>query len=71
MLTNISTQCALSGALTEKAEQLDPDDLFVRAEALVVVLIAEVSEVVQLEQVNDCYVDKLLGTEGFLENQSL
>lgn len=58
-------------ALTEKAEKLDPTELFIRAEALVVSLIAEVSEVVQLEQVNNGYVDELLRAEGFLENQPL
>lgn len=56
---------------TEKAEELNPADLLVRAEALVVRLVAEVPQVVELEQVNDCDVDQLLGAEGLLENQPL
>lgn len=56
---------------TEEAEELNPADLLIRAVAVLICLIAEVSEVVQFKQVYHCDVDQLLGAEGFLQNQPL
>lgn len=50
---------------------MDPADLLVRAVAVLICLIAEVSEVVQFKQVYHCDMDQLLGAESFLENQPL
>lgn len=57
--------------LTEEAKELDPADLLIRAVAVLVCLIAEVSEVVQFKQVYNRDVDQLLGAESFLKNQPL
>lgn len=56
---------------TEEAKELDPADLLIRAVAVLVCLIAEVSEVVQFKQVYNRDVDQLLGAESFLKNQPL
>lgn len=50
---------------------MDPADLLVRAVAVLIRLIAEVSEVMQFKQVYYRDVDQLLGAEGFLKNQPL
>lgn len=55
--------------LTEEAEQLEPAGLLLAAEAALVP--RQVSEVVQLEQVDDADVDELLRAEGFLQDQPL
>lgn len=57
--------------LTKEAEELDPADLFIRAVALLIRLVAEVPKVVQFKEVYHRDVHQLLGAEGFLENQSL
>lgn len=56
---------------TEEPKLLDPADLLFRAKALIVHLVAEVSQVMQLKQVDHRDVDQLLGTERLLKNQLL
>lgn len=56
---------------TEETEKLEPADLLLGAEALVICFIAEVPQMVQLKHVDNCDVDQLLGAEGFLQNQPL
>ena len=56
---------------TEEAQELEPTDLLIWAEARLVRLVSEVPQVVELKQVNHRDVDQLLGAERFLENQSL
>lgn len=56
---------------TEEAKELDPADLLIWAVAVLIWLIAEVSEVVQFKQVYNRDVDQLLGAESFLKNQPL
>lgn len=50
---------------------MEPADLLVGAEALVVCFVAKVPQMVQLKQVDNRDVDQLLGAEGFLPNQPL
>lgn len=57
--------------LTEESEQLEPADLLLAAVALFAAVSRQVSEVVQLEQVDDGNVDQLLRAEGFLQDQPL
>lgn len=57
--------------LTEESEQLEPADLLLAAVALLAAVSRQVSEVVQLKQVDDGDVDQLLRAEGFLQDQPL
>lgn len=56
---------------TEESEQLEPADLLITAVALLAAVACQVSEVVELKQVDDSDVDQLLRTEGFLQDQPL
>ncbi len=57
--------------LTEECEQLEPADLLLAAVALLTAVSCQVSEVVQLKQVDDSDVDQLLRAEGFLQDEPL
>lgn len=57
--------------LTEESEQLEPTDLLLAAVALLAAVSRQVSEVVELKQVDDCDVNQLLRAEGFLQDQPL
>lgn len=63
--------CCDCEGLTEEAEQLEPADLLLSAVALLTAVGRQVSEVVQLKQVDDGDVDQLLRAEGFLQDQPL
>lgn len=69
---NSVSQCVcVCVCLTEESEQLEPADLLLAAVALLAAVSCQVSEVVQLEQVDDGDVDELLRAEGFLQDQPL
>lgn len=57
--------------LTEESEQLEPADLLLAAVVLLTAVSRQVSEVVELKQVDDSDVDQLLRAEGFLQDQTL
>lgn len=70
---SVRTRCVFP---TKESQQLEPADLLVAAVAALPPPTAagvhgQVSEVVELKQVDDGDVDELLGAEGLLQNQPL